>query len=361
VIEQRISQISGVGEVLVVGASLPAVRIELNPNQLASYGISLPAVQQVVAGQNSNSGQRASSPTAMSTADIVANDQISKAADYKPLVVGYHNGGAVRLQDVADVIDSQQTVRQAGFLNGKPSVNMIIFRQPGANIITTVDAVKAAIPSLQATIPRGEHLITILDRTLTIRASVSDIERTLIISVVLVIAGGLPFSAQRPCDVHSGRGGSGVADRNLRGHVSVRLLARQPVADGAGDRERLRGGRRHRGDGEHHAPSGSGHDAHQAALLGAREEIGFTVFLDQRFADRRIHSAASDGRHHRAPVPRVRHYAFRRDSGVDGGLADHHAHDVLARAGPEKISSTAGSTTGASASSTVVLGGYRAA
>jgi multidrug efflux pump len=187
VMEQRISQISGVGEVLVVGASLPAVRIELNPNQLASYGISLPAVQQVVAGQNSNLAKGQFS-NGHQTTDIVANDQISKAADYQPLVVGYHNGGVVRLQDIADVIDSQQSVRQAGFLNGKPSVNMIIFRQPGANIIKTVDSIKAAIPSLQATIKRGQHLITILDRTLTIRASVSDIERTLIISVGLVIA-----------------------------------------------------------------------------------------------------------------------------------------------------------------------------
>jgi len=187
VMAQRISQISGVGEVLVVGASLPAVRIEINPNQLASYGISLPAVQQVVAGQNSNlaKGQLFNGNV---TSDIVANDQISKASDYKPLVVGYHNGGAVRMEDIADVIDSQQSVRQAGYLNGKPSVNMIIFRQPGANIITTVDLIKAAIPSLQATIKRGQHLVTILDRTLTIRASVSDIERTLLISVGLVIA-----------------------------------------------------------------------------------------------------------------------------------------------------------------------------
>ena len=141
------------------------------------------------------------------TSDIVANDQISKAADYKPLVVGYHNGGAVRLQDVADVVDSQQILRQAGFLNGKPSVNMIVFRQPGANIIDTVDAVKAAMPSLQATIPRGEHLVTILDRTLTIRASVTDIERTLMISVLLVVGVVFCLSAQRPCDVHSCRRG----------------------------------------------------------------------------------------------------------------------------------------------------------
>ena len=186
VMEQRISQITGVGEVVVVGASLPAVRIELNPDELNSFGISLTAVQAVVSGQNSNlaKGQISNGDTGV---DIVANDQISKAADYRPLILGYHNGAAVRLQDVAEVIDSQQTIRQAGFLNGRPSVNLIIFRQPGANIIVTVDAIKAALPSLQAQIPRGQHLITILDRTLTIRASVHDIEFTLMISVVLVI------------------------------------------------------------------------------------------------------------------------------------------------------------------------------
>ncbi|MEA3180629.1 MAG: multidrug efflux pump [Gammaproteobacteria bacterium] len=187
VMAQRISQIAGVGQVNVVGASSPAVRVELNPAQLAHYGISLPSVASTISGQNSNvaQGQLANGD---STSDIVANSQISKAADYRPLVVGYSKGAAVRLTDVADVVDSQQTVRQAGFLNGKPSVNLIIFRQPGANIIQTVDAVKAALPSLQASIPRGEHIITILDRTLTIRASVSDIERTLVISVLLVIA-----------------------------------------------------------------------------------------------------------------------------------------------------------------------------
>jgi len=186
VIEQRVSQITGVGQVNAVGASLPAVRVELNPTQLASYGISLTAVQSVIAGQNSNlaKGQLADGE---GTADILANDQISKAVFYKPLIIGYHNGGAVRLQDVADVVDSQQTIRQAGFLNGKPSVNLIIFRQPGANIIQTVDAIKAAIPSLQATVPKGQHLITVMDRTLTIRASVSNIEGTLVISVILVI------------------------------------------------------------------------------------------------------------------------------------------------------------------------------
>ncbi|HLH19364.1 MAG TPA: efflux RND transporter permease subunit [Bryobacteraceae bacterium] len=186
VIQQRISQIPGVGEVLAVGASLPAVRIELNPTQLSAYGIGFPELQQIVAGQNTNlaTGQLANATT---TADIVPNGQIEKAADYRPLVVGYHDGAAVRLQDVGTVVDSQQTLLQAGFLNGKPSVNLIVFRQPGANIITTVDAIKAALPGLQATIPRGQHLMVVLDRTITIRASVRDIEITLLISVILVV------------------------------------------------------------------------------------------------------------------------------------------------------------------------------
>jgi multidrug efflux pump len=187
VIAQRISQISGVGQVNVVGASYPAVRVELNPAKLTHYGIALPSVATAISGQNSNvaQGQLANDTT---TSDIVVNSQISKAADYKPLVIGYSNGAVVRLTDVADVVDSQQNVRQAGFLNGRPSVNMIIFRQPGANIIQTVEAIKAAVPSLEASIPNGMHFVTVLDRTLTIRASVNDIERTLVISVLLVVA-----------------------------------------------------------------------------------------------------------------------------------------------------------------------------
>jgi multidrug efflux pump len=187
VISQRISQISGVGQVTVVGASYPAVRVELNPTQLNHYGIGLPAVASAISGQNSNLAQGQIS-NGTTTSDIVVNSQIAKAVDYRPLVIGYSNGAVVRLSDVADVIDSQQSVRQAGFLNGKPSVNLIIFRQPGANIIQTVEAVKAAIPSLQASTPKGMHFVTVLDRTLTIRASVSDIERTLVISVLLVVA-----------------------------------------------------------------------------------------------------------------------------------------------------------------------------
>jgi multidrug efflux pump len=186
VLEQKLSQIQGVGQVTVGGGALPSVRVEANPTQLASYGLTLANLQSVLSLQNADlaKGQITDGDV---TADILANDQISLAADYKPLVVGYKNGTAVHLSDVAEVVDSVQNLRAAGYLNGKRSVTVIIFRQPGANIIDTVDRITAQLPSIKASIPLGIDTTIVLDRTTTIRASVSDVERTLIISIVLVI------------------------------------------------------------------------------------------------------------------------------------------------------------------------------
>jgi len=187
VIEQKLSQIQGVGQVAVGGGALPSVRVDANPTQLAGYGLTLANLQSVLSLQNSDlaKGQLIEGNQ---TADILANDQISLAADYKPLIVGYKNNAAIHLSDVADVTDSVQNVRAAGYLNGKRAVTIIIFRQPGANIIDTVDRITAQLPAIQASIPFGIDTTIVLDRTTTIRASVSDVERTLIISIVLVIA-----------------------------------------------------------------------------------------------------------------------------------------------------------------------------
>jgi multidrug efflux pump len=187
VIQQKLSQIEGVGQVTVGGGALPSVRVDANPTQLASHGLTLANLQSVLSLQNSDlaKGQILDGDQ---TADILANDQISLAADYKPLVVGYKNGAAVHLSDVADVTDSVQNIRTAGYLNGKRAVTIIIFRQPGANIIATVDRITAQLPAIQASIPFGIDTTIVLDRTTTIRASVSDVERTLVISIVLVIA-----------------------------------------------------------------------------------------------------------------------------------------------------------------------------
>jgi len=186
VMEQKISQIQGVGQVSAGGGALPSVRVEVNPDKLASYGLTMGSLQGMLSLQNTNLA-RGQITDGNVSADIVVNGQISHAADYQPLIVGYKNGAAIRLSDVADVIDSVQNVRAGGYLNGERSVTLVISRQPGANIIDTVDRIYAQLPSLQASIPNGINLTVVMDRTTTIRASVHTVERTLLISIGLVI------------------------------------------------------------------------------------------------------------------------------------------------------------------------------
>jgi len=183
---QKLSQIQGVGQVSVGGSSLPAVRVDVNPTQLNSYGFSMPDVASMLRAQNSNlaKGQISGDQT---SADILANDQLLTADYYKPLVVGYHNGAAVKLSDVADVEDSVQNVRNAGYANGQPCVLVIVSKAANANIIDTVQRIYQELPSLKASIPAGIDMNVVVDRTTTIRASVQEVERTLLISICLVI------------------------------------------------------------------------------------------------------------------------------------------------------------------------------
>jgi multidrug efflux pump len=186
IIQQRLLQIQGVGQVTVGGGALPAVRVEVDPTLLNSFGLSLTDVSKVLNQQNANlaKGQLSDGAT---TVDITDNDQLMKAVDYRPLIIAYHNGAPVRLSDIAKVQDGVENNRTAGYLNGKPSIPLIINREPGANIIDTVDRIKAALPSLEASMPAGVNFDIVLDRTTTIRASVNEIERTLLISISLVI------------------------------------------------------------------------------------------------------------------------------------------------------------------------------
>ncbi|MGH8023642.1 MAG: multidrug efflux RND transporter permease subunit [Limisphaerales bacterium] len=186
IIQQRLLQIEGVGEVIIGGGALPAVRVDVNPTLLNSFGLSLEDVRKMLSGQNANlaKGQIANG---YQTADILDNDQLFKAADYKPLIVSYVKGAPVRLSDIANVQDSIENIRTAGYVNGKPSIPLIIFPTPGANIIQTVDAIRAALPSLQASLPKGIDMTVMMDRSTTIRSSVREVERTLVIAVMLVI------------------------------------------------------------------------------------------------------------------------------------------------------------------------------
>ena len=186
VLAQKLSQVDGIGEVIVGGSSLPAVRAELIPQALYKYGIGLEDVRAALASANAHSpkggidveGQRY---------QIYANDQANRADDYKSLIIAYRNGAPVHLSDVGDVTDSVENLRNAGLANGKPAVLIILYRQPGANIISTVDLVKALMPQLRASISPAIDVGLAVDRSTTIRTSLRDVERTLILAVLLVI------------------------------------------------------------------------------------------------------------------------------------------------------------------------------
>ncbi len=186
VLEQKLSQMPGVGEVDVNGSALPAVRVELNPGALFKYGIGLEDVRAALASANANA-PKGSIEQGPRHFQIYTNDQASHAADYRPLIVAYRNGAPVRLTDVAEVNDSVEDLRNAGLFNGKPSVSILIFREPGANIITTVDGIRAILPQLQASLPGAAEVQVAIDRTPTVRASLNDTQRTLLIAIGLVI------------------------------------------------------------------------------------------------------------------------------------------------------------------------------
>jgi multidrug efflux pump len=186
IIAQKLSQLSGVGDVQVGGSSLPAVRVELDPPKLNKYGIGFEDVRTVLAATNANR-PKGSLEDGDRHWQIQANDQAKKAVDYLPLIVAYRNGAAVKLTDLGQVVDSVQDLRNAGSSNGKPSVLIIISRQPNANIIETVDSVMEMLPQLRASIPSAIKLDVVMERTTTIRASLRDVERTLIVAVCLVV------------------------------------------------------------------------------------------------------------------------------------------------------------------------------
>ncbi|MFZ1005826.1 MAG: multidrug efflux RND transporter permease subunit [Candidatus Sulfotelmatobacter sp.] len=186
ILSQKLAQVSGVGQVFVGGAAQPGVRAEVNPTLLNKLGVGLDTVRNALNLANANraKGEVSSGTTTWTLND---NDQLFTADQYRPLIVAYNNGAPVRLGDVADVQDSVVDVRNIGLANGKPSVLIIVFRQPGANIIETVDRVIALMPYLQSSISPAIQLSIALDRTVTVRASVKDIEFTLVLSIILVI------------------------------------------------------------------------------------------------------------------------------------------------------------------------------
>jgi multidrug efflux pump len=192
ILSQKISQLPGIGQVTVGGSSLPAVRIELNPAALTKYAVGLDDVRKAITTSNANS-PKGSMESAERHWQLHANDQAEHAKDYLPMIVSYKNGSPVRISDLGDVVDSVEDVRNEGVKDGKPSVLLILNKQPGANIIETVAAVKAMLPELEAMIPAAIDLSVVIDRSISIQASVHEVEHSLMLSVVLVILVVLVF------------------------------------------------------------------------------------------------------------------------------------------------------------------------
>ena len=186
ILAQKLAQVEGVGQVFTWGSSRPAVRVEVNPNQLNTYGISLETIRKSLQAANANLAKGALTDPKQTWA-VSDTDQLFKAYEYQPLIVAGHVGAPVRLRDIAEVVDSVEDSRNLGLSRGKPSVLLAIFRQPGANMIETVDRITNLLPQLRASISPSLQLSVAVDRTTTIRASVHDVEVALIISIILVI------------------------------------------------------------------------------------------------------------------------------------------------------------------------------
>src|SRR5499425_940798 len=186
VLQQKISQLDGVGQIFVGGSSLPAVRVDLNPMALARYGIGLDEVRRVLATANVNR-PKGQLDDGRFTWEINATDQLLKPAAYEPLIVAWRNGAPIRLIDVARISGAVEDLRAGAVSNGHTAVVLVIFRQPGVNIIDTVDRIRAELPYLRALMPAEVALTPVLDQTVTIRASVKTVEESLVISIVLVV------------------------------------------------------------------------------------------------------------------------------------------------------------------------------
>ena len=325
ILQQRLSQVKGVGQVFVGGGSSPAVRVDINPTLLNDFGLSLEDVRAVLASANANR-PKGSFSNASQYWQIAVTDQLMKAQEYAPLVVAFRNGAPVTLSDIATVTDSVSDIRNVGYANGKPAVLMYIFRQPGANITATVDRVLGVLPQLKASIPASIDLAVISDRTTTIRASVHDVQVTMAISTGLVIMVVFVFlrsvrttlipSIVVPVSLVSTFAvlylcGYSVDDLSL---MALTIATGFVVDDAIVVIENIT---RHLEQGMQPLQAG--------AARGPGNRLHRSV--DQYLADRCFHSDSVDGGHRRTAVPRVCRGPVRGDPHFAADFIDHHADE----------------------------------
>ena len=290
----KISQISGVGLVGIGGQQRPAIRIQVDPQALASRGIGLEDVRTVL-GQANVDQPKGTLNSPRQTYTLNTNDQLRKPQDYENLIVAYRNGSPVRIRDVGHAISAPENDLLAGWYNNKRAILLSVQREPGANVIETVDRINALLPQLEASIPPAIKVSVVSDRTQTIRASVADVQVHADVERRAGGDGDFPVPAQFLGDRHSGDYGAAVADRHLRSALRAQLQPRQPVAHGSDHRGRLRRRRCRGRDRKHRPPSGSGIDADGGGAQGLRRNRLHHP-VDHAVADRGFHPAVSDER-----------------------------------------------------------------
>ncbi len=326
IVQQQLSQVKGSWATSRWAA--PRCRrcgLELNPTQLAHYGIAWRTFAPRSASANANRPKGMIDDGALRL-QVYTNDAGTKAADYAPLLVAYRNGSAVRLSDIAAVNDSVEDVHNLGLFvhkeGGKTvtsqAVIVTVSRQPGANIISTVDQVKARLPAVQEALPQDIKMSVAVDRTNTIRSSLSDVERTVVIAIALVVAVVAFFLMNGKAILIPSVAVTVSLLGTLGGDVPAGLLARQPVADGPDHLDRLRGRRRHRGAGERH-PARRGGPGPVRGRAERRAGGGLHRALDQHLANRGVHPDPADGRHLWPHLPRVRDHPIGRRADLAGG------------------------------------------
>ena len=353
VLEQKLSQIQGVGQVFVGGGATPSVRVEVDPTKLESFGLTLASVQ--------SDPEPAEFPLAPRPA--LRRRRHRRHHHQRPDLEGR------RLQPAHRRLPQRRRRpplrrRRRRTTPRRTSAPPATWTAPApsSSSSSASPAPTSSRPSTTsrpsclfstAVLPQGINITIVLDRTTTIRASVHDVESTLRRLHRSGGAGGLHLPAQPPRHAHPQRRRAGLPHRHLRRDVPVRLQPRQPLPDGAHHRHRLRRRRRHRGDGEHHPPPRKRHGALRRRA-GRRAGDRLHRLLHQHVADRRLHSHPHDGRHRRPPLPRIRRHAFHRHRRLHGHLAHHHAHDVraFAQASRRRTRSTTSSTAPARSSST---------
>ena len=240
ILMQKLSQISGVGLVGIGGQQKPAVRVQVDPQALAARGISLEDVRSVISQANVLLPKGTlNSPRQSYT--LNTNDQLLKPGAYDDLILAYRNGSPVRVKDIGRAIDGPENNRLAAWYNKTPAIILPIQRQPGANVIATVDRIKAMLPILQASIPTAIRVSIVSDRTATIRASVSDVQFTLVLIDRARGDGDLSVSSQSASNDHPCRHRAAVAYRHVRSALWIGLQPRQSISDGSDDRDRIRG------------------------------------------------------------------------------------------------------------------------